>query len=110
MHHARPSGTAALAAVVLASDQLSMPGQQGIRGDKGGHLGQHFASELLGLHCQAATLLIAQPQALVAQLSAQDAVLLSQIVEDIPLLFVDPAGQADQHEPEWVQRLHGDTS
>jgi hypothetical protein len=26
------------------------------------------------------------------------------------LLLVDPAGQADQHEPKRVQRLHGETT
>ena len=110
MHHTRPSGTAALAAVVLAGDQLSMPSQQSVRRDEGGHLGKRFASELLGFHGQTATLIIAQSQALVPQLIAQNAVLFLQIVDGVPLLFVDPAGQADQHEPKRVQRLHGDTT
>ena len=52
-----------------------MPSQQSVRRDEGGHLGKRLASELLGLQRQAATLIIAQPQALVAQLIAQNAVL-----------------------------------
>ena len=87
-----------------------MPSQQRVRRDKGSHLGKRFASELLSLHRQAATLIIAQPQALVPQLIAQNAVLFLQIVDDVPLLFVDPAGHADQHEPKRVERLHGDTT
>ena len=44
------------------------------------------------------------------QLIAQNAVLFLQIVDDVPSLLVDPAGQADEHEPKRVQRLHGDTT
>ena len=43
-----------------------------------------------------------------SQLLAENAILLLQIVDDVALLLVDPAGQRDQKEPErMAQWNHG---
>ena len=58
----------------------------------------------LGLGGEASTLLVRQMQPAVAELFAQDAVLLAQIVHDLGLLAVHEAGEQHEHE---AQRKEG---
>ena len=51
-------------------------------------------------------MVIGQPQAFVAELFAENAILFLQVVDDIALLLVHPAREADEHEPDGVERLH----
>ena len=72
-----------------------MPSQQGIRGDDGGDLSKQLVAELLGLDCQTAALLVAQPKAPGPDLFAQDAILFAEIVDDVLLLLIEPAGEGN---------------
>ena len=57
---------------------------------------------------ESAALIIAQTKSSPAQLPAQDAILLAEVINDLQLLLFHPAGEADQQEPERIQRLqHG---
>ena len=90
-HDPRSSGATLPTAVILASDQFSMPSEQRIRRKLCVQLSENLAPELLGLHRQTPTLVIGQPQALLAQLIAENAVLFLQVVDDIALLLIHPA-------------------
>jgi len=103
-----PPPTAALVAVVLPSDQRPMPSQQGVRGHDGPQLLEHASAQYAGLRGQANPLIVGEPEPPRSQLLAENAILLLQIVDDVALLLVDPAGQRDQKEPErMAQWNHG---
>jgi hypothetical protein len=40
---------------------------------------------------------------MIAELLAENPVLLAKLMHDLQLVLVHPAGDRDQHEPEWVQ-------
>ena len=94
-----PSRTAALVAVVLPSDQRPMPREQGVRRHDGPHLLQHASTECVGFRGQADSLIVGEPEPPRSELLTENAILLLQIVDDVALLLVDPAGQRDQKEP-----------
>jgi len=59
----------------------------------------------LALDGEAATLGIVEAEAAVAQLLAEDAVLLKEVSDDVALLAVDPSGEGDEDELEgWRER------
>ena len=57
------------------------------------------STERFGFHGQTDALIIGEPEPPRSELLAQHAVFLLQIVDDLALLLVDPAGQRDQKEP-----------
>jgi len=59
----------------------------------------------LALDGEAATLGIVEAEAAVAQLLAEDAVLLKEVLNDVALLAVDPGSEGDEDELEgWRER------
>ena len=94
-----PPRAAAEVAVVLPSDQRPMPREQGVRRHDGPHFLQRASTERVGFRGKADTLIVGEPEPPRSELLAQDAILLLQVVDDVALLLVDPAGQCDQKEP-----------
>ena len=95
-------------AVVLPSDQRPVPREQGVRGHDGPELLQHASTECVGFGGQTEPLVVGEPEPPRSELLAEHAILLLQIVDDVALLLVDPAGQRDQKEPERMpERNHG---
>jgi hypothetical protein len=80
-----------------------MPGQQSLGCDNRSHLGQKLSSQPFGLNGQSTALFIVQAQPSIAELFAKNPVLLAKVINYLYLLFVHPAGDGDQHEPEWIQ-------
>jgi hypothetical protein len=59
---------------------------------------QDAAAERSALRRKPAALVIGEPQATVAELLAQDAVLLLEVLDDLALAAVHPAGEHQQQE------------
>ena len=55
--------------------------------------------------CQSPALIIAQTEPSPAQLLTKHAVLLAKVIDDLHLVFIHPAADRDQQEPERIQRL-----
>ncbi len=104
------SGTTTLAAVVLLSDQFAVPAKGGNWSEQRVQLGRSLTSQLFGFHRQTPTLVIGQSQTFIAQLIAKNPLLFLQIRDAIALVLLDPAGEANQHEPKWGEALHGGTN
>jgi len=69
---------------------------------------QRTPPQRLGFRSEADTLIVGEPEPPRSELLAQDAILLLQIVDDVALLLVYPAGQRDQQEPyRMPERNHG---
>ncbi len=60
---------------------------------------QRTPPQRLGFRSEADALIVGEPEPPRSELLAQDAILLLQIVDDVTLLLVDPAGQRDKQEP-----------
>ena len=90
-----------------------MPAKDCIRSDQSRHFLQQFPAKLLSLGREAAALLVVQVER-AAQLLAENAVLLLQLVEDLLLLPVEPTRQEADKENMWrdeqVHRKHGSRS
>src|SRR5215471_1275460 len=89
--------------VVLLGDQLPVPSQQGLRGDKAGDLGKSFSSQRFGLYGQSPALMVIEAHSPATELFAKHPVLLAKIFNDLQLAVVHPPGDGDQQEPEWVE-------
>jgi hypothetical protein len=76
-------GPASATAVVFLRDQLPMPGQQRFRRNDGSHLSEQTPPQQFRFRRQSATLIIAQTKPSPAQLVAQDAILLTKIINDL---------------------------
>ena len=94
-----PSLTAALATIVLPSNQRPMPREQGVRRHDRSDLLQHASTECVGFRGQSDPLVVGEPEPPRSELLTEDAILRLQIVDHVALLLVDPAGQCDQKEP-----------
>jgi len=95
---ARAPGTARLRAVVFLGDELPVPPQDGVR--------CHDAN--LAFHGQAASLVVVEGNPSGTVGGAEDAVLLTQVVNHVLLLPVDPAGDEQEEEGEWARhQVHG---
>ncbi len=98
--------SAAPRAVVLLGHQALVPAQDGLGSDDASDLFEDLAAQDLAFDSETTTLIIAQAEASVAQLLAEDAVLLKEVLDDIPLLAVDPGGERDEEEFEgWWERV-----
>ena len=105
VHDTRASGAPPPTAVVCLRDESSMPGEQGVGCDPCVTLSEGLASEGLGLRGQAAALRVREAQTLGRELFPKDAVLFLEIVDDVALLLVDPAGHGDDEELQRVRTL-----
>src|SRR5215472_11122740 len=90
--------------VVLLGDQLPMPSQQGLRGDKAGDLGKSFSSQRFGLYGQSPALIIIEAHSPATELFAKHPILLAKIFDDLQLAVVHQSGDGDQQKSEWVEQ------
>ncbi len=88
------------AAVVLPGDEESVPSQERLRRDDASHSAQRLQPKSSALHGQAAPLVIREAQSTATELLAQDAVLLLEVVDDVLLLPIDPAGEEEDEQLE----------
>ena len=75
-----------------------MPGQQGVRSNDRGHIGKRLVAQLLGPNRQTAVLLVIESQPPITELLPQDPILFAEIVNDVLLLLVEPAGERNRDE------------
>jgi len=75
-----------------------VPGQQRVRCHNRRKIAEDAASDGLGSRRQSPTLRVGEPQTSRTQLFAQHAVLFTEIVDDITLLLVHPAGERDEQQ------------
>ena len=75
-----------------------MPRQDRIRRHQRGHLPEQASAELLPLHRETAALVVGEAQPTLAQLLAEDAVLLHEVVDRPRLLPLDQAGEEQQEQ------------
>ena len=73
-----------------------MPAQDRVRGKQGGHFCQELAAEDLAFDGESASLVVSEQDAAVAELLFQDLVFGAQVVDDLLLLAIDPAGEASK--------------
>ena len=73
-----------------------MPSQEGCGRHQGGQFLKHAPAQFLGPDGQAPPLVVVKTQPLATKLFAQDAILFLKIVDDILLLFVQPAREGNQ--------------
>ena len=90
---ARATGTSLLRAVVLVGDQEPVPAQDRIGCHDAGDVGETPPAEGLPFHGEPASLVVGEANALGAVCRAEDPVLLQQVLDDVLLLSIDPAGE-----------------
>nr|WP_275942121.1 hypothetical protein [Haliangium ochraceum] len=100
----RASERAFGAAVVLLGDEVAISAQDRVGRDDAGVLAEQLATEGFALDCEATALRIGEAKASIAELLAEGAVLGLEILDELALLAVDPAGDGD---PEDVDGIHG---
>ena len=91
-------------AVVLLGDQPSVPAKDRVRRDDAGHLHQLAPAKLLAAHRESPALVVCEPKRSRTKLLAEDAILLSEIVNHIFLVAIH---QASNSEHEELQRMGG---
>jgi hypothetical protein len=93
--------------VVLARDRVLrcawrqrawVPGQQRIGRDDAGEATQGGSAKNLGPDRESAPLLVRQPTPSLAELLPQDPVLLAEVLDDVLLPVMDPAGNSEDEE------------
>jgi hypothetical protein len=70
-----------------------MPSQDGVGGDNRRDMPQDLATKQLALRDQAAALVVGQADASFPDLLPQDAVFFLEVINDVLLVLVDPAGE-----------------
>ena len=104
-HNARASGATPTPAFVFLRDESSMPGEQCVECDPCLDLSEGLASERHGLRGQATALRVREAEPLRREVFPKDAVLFLEVVDDVALLLVDPAGHGDDEELQQVRKL-----
>ena len=84
-----------------------MPPQDGVRRDQRRHLPQDVSSEAVPVHGEPTSLDIGQPQAPPVKVLFQDAVLFSQVLDDLELVAIHPARQCHEDDPQPDRVDHG---
>ena len=84
------------AAIVLGCDEVAVPTQQRSGCGNGRNLGQHLAAQSLSLDGEPAPVVVREPETLAPKPGSEHTVLLSQVINHILLLAVDPASQNEQ--------------
>jgi hypothetical protein len=91
--HTRASNFLAPVAVVpFLCNKLAMPAQDRVWRNNVGDLSEHLAPDDLPFDSQASPLVVVEPDALLAVCFSQDLILGPQVLNDLLLLPVDPAG------------------
>src|SRR5882757_10341567 len=104
------TGTPFLAAIVFLSDQPPMPSQKHFWRNDGRDFPKNASPEPLRLGRQTSTLIVVQPEAPVAQLLSEYSVFLPQVIDRVPLLLTQPAGDRNHQQPERIEgRAHCDS-
>jgi hypothetical protein len=92
----------------LLGDEGPVPRQQRVRRHDRGELAQQPSPQRPSLGGEPTSLVVGEAQAPGSNLFTQDAVLFLKIVNEVALLLVEPAGERDQHELQWMRHwLHG---
>ena len=86
--------------VIFLRDQLTIPAQDGVRGDNAGEPRKHLAPELLAAHRKPSPLRIGESDSFAAKLFSEHPVLLSQVVDRVLLLAVEPPRRGQDEELE----------
>jgi hypothetical protein len=73
---------------------------RGIRAHDGFELLEYAAPQALRLGGQPNALVVGEPETARTQLLSKDAILGLEIVDDLALLLVDPAGEGDEEKPQ----------
>jgi hypothetical protein len=94
-------------AVVLLRDELAIPAQDRVGRDQPGELFQGASADGSALRSEPATLGVAEAQVSVAELLAQHAVLLLEVLEDVDLAPIHPAREHEQQKLERRDRHAG---
>jgi hypothetical protein len=89
---ARATEASLLRAVVLVGDEASVPAQDRIGCHDPGNVGQAPSAENVTFHGEPASLVVGAANALGAVRRTKDAILFQQIINDLLLLSIDPAG------------------
>jgi len=71
--------------------------------DNGRNVSEHPPSQRFDRDCQAAPLIVVEPQWPGAELYAEDPILLAKIFDDLLLLMIHPASHGDQQQPQRIQ-------
>ena len=87
----RSAWTPVLAAIVLGCDEVAVPAQKRSGCGNGRNMGQRLAAQSLGLDGEPAPLVVRETETLAPKPGSEHTVLLSQVVDHILLLAVDPA-------------------
>ena len=98
----RPAGTALGGAIVFGGDELAVPAQDGVRRQQVCHFAEHSSPKHLAPDGEPTPLVIGEPKSTAVKLLAQNPVLLLEVVDQLDLLPVDPAGEQQEQE---LQRL-----
>ncbi len=106
LHHAWSSRLSPRAVVPLPRNQPPVPGQDRVRSDDRRHVAQELSTERLAFHREPSSLVIGEAETLATELAFEDAVLLDEVINDILLVTVDPAGDGDQKELPRMKRVH----
>ena len=85
-------------AVVLLGDQLPVPAENRVRSDDTGHLHQCAPAKSLAAHRKSTALGVCEPKRSGTTLLAEDAILLSEIVDQIVLVTIHPASNGKHEE------------
>ena len=80
-----------------------MPSQQRFRCHDRGHFSQKLSTDSFGFDRQPTPLIVGEPQASLAELFAQNTVLLAQVFNHLKLALIHPSGHSDQQKPEWIE-------
>ena len=96
LRRGRSAWAPVLAAIVLDCDEVAVSTQKRSGCGNGGNLGQRLAAQGLGLDGEPTPIVVGEPETLAPKPSSEHTVLLSQVVNHILLLAVDPASQNEQ--------------
>ena len=97
----RPTAATMCGAVVLLGNQSPIPAEDGVRCGDAGHLHQDPAAEFPPPDGETPPLTVRQAKRTTAQLFAEDSILLTEVVDQIVLVPVQPASDRKHEE---VQR------
>ncbi len=102
-HDAWPPSPSRPAAVVLLSNEFAVPAEHGVARDDRANLGEGFASDGPAHHGESPALVVVEPDALRAELLAEDLVLGFQALNHALLMLVEHAGEDHAEELSGVE-------
>jgi len=87
----------------LLCNKLPVPAKDGVRGDERSDFGEGAAADRLATHGKPSTLRVSQPKTLPPELLLEDAVFLSEILDDRILLASNPTGHRGYEDLPWLE-------